>query len=479
MTSKTTSPRAKITEGTICAIATAANGAIGIIRVSGTDAITITDKIFTPAGISNKALAERKPNTITFGTITDDDGTVIDEVLVSIFRAPRSYTGENAVEISCHGSPYILQQVMQRLITSGCRAAKPGEYTLRAFMNGKMDLSQAESVADLIAATDKATHKMAINQMRGGFTRELAILRDRLLHLTSLLELELDFSDHEELEFADRSELYSTAISIKSRMTHLANSFSMGNALKNGVPVAIIGETNVGKSTLLNALLGEDKAIVSDIHGTTRDTIEDTTIIDGITFRFIDTAGIRHTKDTIEAMGIERSFHAIDQANIVILVMDATRKETSFQQFYNDVTPHLSNKHVVLVMNKCDCATAISFENPPKFIHSSSTDGWHYLAISAKHHLNINALRSLLVRITGIGHDATNYIIVTNIRHYEALTLAIESINRVIDGLGSTISTELIAQDLHDCLYHLGDIIGEVTSMEVIENIFKHFCVGK
>jgi tRNA modification GTPase len=307
-------------QDTICAISTAQGGAIGVIRVSGSEAIAITSKIFVP--LNNIPLEERKAYTLIFGKIMGDNNEMIDEVLVSLFRAPHSYTGEDAVEISCHGSTYILQQIMQRLIHEGCRMAKPGEYTQRAFLNGKMDLSQAEAVADLIASSSAATHRLAMNQMRGGFSKELSELRDKLLHLTSLMELELDFSDHEELEFADRSELQSIADEIEHLISKLTDSFSIGNAIKNGIPVAIIGETNAGKSTLLNALLNEEKAIVSDIHGTTRDVIEDTINIQGITFRFIDTAGIRETSDTIESIGIKRTFEKLEQANIVLWMID-------------------------------------------------------------------------------------------------------------------------------------------------------------
>lgn len=290
---------------------------------------------------------------MNFGQIKNEKGEIVDEVLVSLFRAPHSYTGENSVEISCHGSAYILQQVMQLLINNGCRTAGPGEFTQRAFLNGKMDLSQAEAVADLIASTSEATHRLAMNQMRGGFSKELAVLRNKLLHLTSLMELELDFSDHEELEFADRSELQALAAQIHQVIERLVQSFSIGNAIKNGIPVAIIGETNVGKSTLLNALLNEDKAIVSDIHGTTRDVIEDTMIINGVTFRFIDTAGIRQTDDTIENLGIKRSFKALEQAEIVILMYDLQRHE-NFKTFFQEVEPYLKNKQVIFAQNKCD-----------------------------------------------------------------------------------------------------------------------------
>ena len=339
-------------QDTICAIATAQGGAIGSIRVSGADAIRITSHIFTPAK-SGKALADCKPYTLTFGKIHDGE-EIIDEVLVSLFRAPHSYTGEDSTEITCHGSSYILQQVLQLLIKHGCRLAGPGEYTQRAFLNGKMDLSQAEAVADLIASSSAATHRLAMSQMRGGFSKELTELRNQLLHFTSLIELELDFSDHEELEFADRTELYRLADHIEGVISRLVHSFSVGNAIKNGVPVAIIGETNAGKSTLLNVLLNEDKAIVSDIHGTTRDVIEDTTNIGGITFRFIDTAGIRETNDTIESLGIERTFQKLEQAEIVLWMIDATDATSQMNQLSGQILPRLERKHLILVFNKSD-----------------------------------------------------------------------------------------------------------------------------
>ena len=462
------------TQDTICAIATAQGGAIGVIRISGKDAIAITDRIFTPVGKHPLPLSERKAYTMAFGHIRQDDGEIIDEVLIGLFKSPHSYTGEDCVEISCHGSSFILQQVMQLLIRKGCRAAGPGEFTQRAFLNGKMDLSQAEAVADLIASSSAATHRMAMNQMRGGFSRELSALRERLLHLTSLMELELDFSDHEELEFADRSELRTLADHIEQVISKLAQSFSVGNAIKNGIPVAIIGETNAGKSTLLNALLNEDKAIVSDIHGTTRDVIEDTININGQLFRFIDTAGIRETSDAIEALGIERSFKALDQAQIVILMYDLTRDLKDFEAFYQEIAPRLTNKSVILAMNKCDVLPASSL---PTF--SFPTEGWHQIAISAKGKLHIAELQQLLTEVSSIPTLHQSDIIVTNARHFEALTHALEAIHRVQEGLNSSLSGDFISQDLRECIFHLSDIVGEVTTDQVLGNIFQHFCIGK
>ena len=391
------------TDDTICAIATAQGGAIGTIRVSGKEAITITDKIFTPA--SGPTLSGRKPYTLTFGHINGENGEIVDEVLVSLFRGPHSYTGEDSTEISCHGSSYILQQVMQLLIKNGCRAAGPGEFTQRAFLNGKMDLSQAEAVADLIASTSTASHRMAMNQMRGGFSRELSQLREKLLHLTSLMELELDFSDHEELEFADRSELSQIASQVEGVINGLVQSFSVGNAIKNGIPVAIIGETNAGKSTLLNALLNEERAIVSDIHGTTRDVIEDTMNIKGILFRFIDTAGIRETSDTIESIGIERSFQKLDQASIVLWVIDSTEAETQINALKDKVIPRCEGKKLILVMNKCDMVNNAEQSDCLKepsgaTILNPADSGMNYemISIAAKQREGITELQKLLVK---------------------------------------------------------------------------------
>lgn len=460
------------TQDTICAIATAQGGAIGIVRVSGAEALSITDKIFHPTEKNPLPLTERKAYTVNFGQIKNEKGEIVDEVLVSLFRAPHSYTGENSVEISCHGSAYILQQVMQLLINNGCRTAGPGEFTQRAFLNGKMDLSQAEAVADLIASTSEATHRLAMNQMRGGFSKELAVLRNKLLHLTSLMELELDFSDHEELEFADRSELQALAAQIHQVIERLVQSFSIGNAIKNGIPVAIIGETNVGKSTLLNALLNEDKAIVSDIHGTTRDVIEDTIIINGVTFRFIDTAGIRQTDDTIENLGIKRSFKALEQAEIVILMYDLQHHE-NFKTFFQEVEPYLKNKQVILAQNKCDLVDNIPSNS------EFDKNNYHTIAISARQKINIDKLQKLLTEVTHIPSISTNDVIVTNLRHYEALTHALDAITRVEQGLISSLPSDLISQDLRECIFHLNDIIGEVTTDEVLGNIFEHFCIGK
>ncbi|MBM6673728.1 tRNA uridine-5-carboxymethylaminomethyl(34) synthesis GTPase MnmE [Marseilla massiliensis] len=464
-------------EETICAIATGRGGALGIIRVSGPNAIINTDKIFIPADKTHKLLSERKAYTISYGHITNKDGEIIDEVLVSLFRAPHSYTGENCTEISCHGSEYILKQIMQMLIDNGCRAANPGEFTQRAFLNGKMDLSQAEAVADLIASSSKATHRIAMNQMRGNFSHELKTLRDKLLHLTSLIELELDFSDHEDLEFADRKELKETSLQISTVISKLINSFSLGNAIKNGIPVAIIGETNAGKSTLLNTLSGDDRAIVSDIDGTTRDVIEDTININGTTFRFIDTAGIRETHDTIEAMGIERSFKALNKAEIVILMYDLQRKD-NFLDFYEKIHQHLINKQVILAMNKCDIVPESNIKIP-EIIKISSNIHWHTITISAKSGTNIEQLRNMLCELSCILETSNNDIIITNVRHYEALTKALNAINRVEYGLTTSLTGDLIAQDLRECLFHLNDILGEVTTGEILHNIFKHFCIGK
>lgn len=460
---------------TICAVATASGGAIGIIRVSGTEAIRITDKIFRPVDKHSTPLDKRDANTINFGFIRNGKDEIIDEVLVSIFRAPHSYTGEDSVEISCHGSSYVLQQVMSLLIENGCRSAGPGEYTQRAFLNGKMDLSQAEAVADLIKSTSAATHRMAMNQMRGGFSRELSTLRDKLLKLTSLMELELDFSDHEELEFADRDELKQIALQVKSKISGLATSFNLGNAIKNGIPVAIIGETNAGKSTLLNTLVGEDRAIVSDIHGTTRDVIEDTVNINGTVFRFIDTAGIRDTKDTIERLGIDLTFKKINQADIIIWMVDATEKSDRIKEISKKLYPLCKDKQLIVAYNKTDITNqpvCTEIEKIPPHAHQ--------IRISAKFGTNIDKLKQMLLTFANVPEISQSDIIITNTRHYEALIRSLEAVNRVIDGINENIPSDLVAQDLRECISHLAEITGgEITSEETLQNIFKHFCIGK
>ncbi len=463
-------------EECICALATPAGGAIGIIRLSGSDAITLTDKIFQSA--NGKSLEEAKPYTLHYGEIKDKDGNTIDDVLVSVFRAPHSYTGENSTEISCHGSRYILQQVLHRFTEVGCRQAEPGEYTRRAYLNGKMDLSQAEAVADLIASTNKATHKMALSQLKGHFSNELSLLREKLLKMTSLLELELDFSDHEELEFADRSELQALAEEINHKITTLAHSFETGNALKQGVAVAIVGKTNVGKSTLLNRLLHEEKAIVSDIHGTTRDVIEDTTLIDGITFRFIDTAGIRKTDDVVENIGIERTFQKMEEAKIVIWLLDEQPSASEIEEM------KLKNqgKKLLVVFNKMD---KLAFD---KFTHSCGSDSSESeaseaespLFISARTGENVSSLEQALVKAADIPEITENDVIITSARHYEALLRAHDSLSRVLESMEIGMSGDIIAEDLKMVLEELGEITGgQISSQETLNNIFKHFCIGK
>ncbi|MBU9909156.1 tRNA uridine-5-carboxymethylaminomethyl(34) synthesis GTPase MnmE [Prevotella copri] len=458
-------------EECICALATPAGGAIGIIRLSGHDAITLTDKIFQSA--NGKSLEEAKPYTLHYGEIKDKDGNTIDDVLVSVFKAPHSYTGENSTEISCHGSRYILQQVLHRFTEVGCRQAEPGEYTRRAYLNGKMDLSQAEAVADLIASTNKATHKMALSQLKGHFSNELSLLREKLLKMTSLLELELDFSDHEELEFADRSELQALAEEINHKITTLAHSFETGNALKQGVAVAIIGKTNVGKSTLLNRLLHEEKAIVSDIHGTTRDVIEDTTLIDGITFRFIDTAGIRKTDDVVENIGIERTFQKMEEAKIVIWLLDEQPSASEIEEM------KLKNqgKKLLVVFNKMD---KLAFDKLTHSCGSDSSEPEAPLFISARTGENVSSLEQALVKAADIPEITENDVIITSARHYEALLRAHDSLSRVLESMEMGMSGDIIAEDLKMVLEELGEITGgQISSQETLNNIFKHFCIGK
>ena len=450
---------------TICALATAPGGAIGIIRISGAQSLEILSHIFT------KDLSDAKANTIHYGHIVESDNVtqhqnIVDEVLVSVFRAPRSYTGENSVEISCHGSSYILNKILELLVQSGCRMAQPGEFTKRSFLNGKFDLSQAEAVADLIASSNKATHQLAMSQLRGSVSSELAQLRDQLLHLTSLLELELDFSDHEDLEFADRTELNTIAKSIDKQIDHLTQSFETGQAIKQGIPVAIVGKTNVGKSTLLNRLLKDDRAIVSDVHGTTRDTIEDTIDINGVTFRFIDTAGIRQTTDQVEKIGIERTYSTIDKARIVLWVID---QKPSTKEFDN-ILERTNNKKLIAVKNKIDIA-----DNGPFAI-----DKIPIIEISAKQGTNLAQLEQTIYEAAGIPTLCDTDVIITNARHYDALVRARQSLSRVLDGLRSGLSGDLLSEDLREVLGILSEITGgQITTPEVLGNIFKNFCVGK
>ena len=437
---------------TICALATAPGGAIAVIRVSGEKAISITESIFS------RPLHDKPSHTLHYGSI----GKGVDDVLVSVFRAPHSYTGENGTEISCHGSPYIVQRILELLIENGARQALPGEFTQRAFLNGKMDLSQAEAVADLIAANNKASHDLAVSQLKGHFSSELQRLRQQLLKLTSLLELELDFSDHEDLEFADRSEINDLSTEIFEKLRTLCESFKTGQALKQGIPVAIVGKTNVGKSTLLNQLLNEDKAIVSDIDGTTRDIIDGMASINGVTFRFVDTAGIRTTDDAIEKIGIERAYEQIAKAAIVVWMIDG--KPTQADR--DDMTRRTEGKPLIVVHNKADLSAETFVDNE--------------VAISAKRNENIQLLKEKIMEAANIPEIDENTIMVTNMRHFEALHKAMTDLQRVIDGLASGLPSDLLAEDLRLCLEDLADITGgQITSQETLNNIFQHFCVGK
>ena len=459
---------------TICALATAPGGALGIIRVSGPQAFDAV------SAICAVKCADCAPNTVHYTHIISPlplEGTggaqVIDEVMVSVYKAPKSYTGEDSVEISCHGSRYIYNKVLELLIQNGCRMANPGEFTQRAYLNGKMDLSQAEAVADLIASTNKATHNIALSQLRGQFSSELSILRDQLLKLTSLLELELDFSDHEDLEFADRTELLSIAQTIDNRITRLAQSFETGQALKQGIPVAIVGKTNVGKSTLLNTLLKDDRAIVSDIHGTTRDTIEDTIDINGITFRFIDTAGIRQTQDEVEQIGISRTYAAIDKARIVLWLIDSLPSDTEVQEMQG----RCKDKSLIIIINKMDKLNDESTNELSSFLSPLTS---YLLTISAKYGTHISELESAIYESSNIPTLTESDVIVTNARHYDALTHAHSHLLRVIDGLNLQLSGDLLSEDLRMALDDLAEITGgQITTQETLQNIFSHFCVGK
>ena len=451
---------------TICAISTPyGSGGIAVIRVSGEDAIAIVDTLFR----GRKSLAEAAAYTVHYGEIVKGENgkvkgekfEILDQVLASVFRAPHSFTGEDVVEIACHGSMYIQQTLLQWLIDAGCQMAKAGEFTQRAFLNGKMDLTEAEAVADLIAAQTKAEKDLALSQLRGGISHSLAALRERLLTFTSLIELELDFADHEELEFADRQQLYDLAQEIDSTIQGLVNSFKTGNAIKQGIPVAIIGAPNVGKSTLLNALLGEERAIVSDIQGTTRDTVEDTLILDGMLFRFIDTAGMRQTEDTIENLGIERSRQAAQRASVIIHLQDPTQDTNDTLSSLSDI----QEKKIIHVFNKADILP--SFTPPENAIYISAKNG------------EVGNIKEQLISFAKEQFDTRNAVTISNTRHYEALTRALSAIRRVQDGLDVQLSGEFLSMDLQDCLSALGEITGQITSQEVLNNIFGKFCIGK
>ncbi|PIF01990.1 MAG: tRNA uridine-5-carboxymethylaminomethyl(34) synthesis GTPase MnmE [Draconibacterium sp.] len=459
---------------TICAISTPpGSGAIAVVRLSGNQALIIAEKVFEGTG-KNKKLSEQAANTVRYGKIVYK-GELIDEVIVALFRNPHSYTGEDLVEIWCHGSVYIQQKILELLIENGARMALPGEFTQRAFLNGKMDLSQAEAVADVIASANKASHKLAIDQMRGGFSIKIGQLRDQLLHFAAMIELELDFSE-EDVEFADRSQLKSLSVEIERLLKKLKDSFQWGNAIKNGIPVAIIGETNVGKSTLLNALLNEEKAIVSDMHGTTRDVIEDVVNIAGTAFRFFDTAGLRDTDDHIENMGIERSYHKLKQATIVLLVVDTTnpfpivsKRITKIRQRINET------QKLIIVANKTDIGLP---ETIQQLESTELTDNEIMVFIAAKKKENIDQLIDFMAGTVKV-NTSPGDVVVTNVRHFEMLTKAHAAIVRVINGLEDGITGDFLSQDIRECMHYLSEITGEISNHEVLGHIFKNFCIGK
>ena len=460
----------------IVALATPSGaGAISIIRVSGQDAIQIGASVFK--SIKNKDLTQQKTHTLHLGHIIDE-GKTLDEVLISIFKGPNSYTGENTIEISCHGSTYIQQQIIQLLLRKGCRMADAGEFTLRAFLNGKLDLSQAEAVADLISSDNEASHQIAMQQMRGGFSNEIAKLREELLNFASLIELELDFAE-EDVEFADRTQFHELLNRIEFVLKRLIDSFAVGNVIKNGIPVAIVGEPNVGKSTLLNALLNEERAIVSDIAGTTRDTIEDELNIGGIGFRFIDTAGIRETKDVVESIGIQKTFEKIEQAQVVLYLFESLKFKVSGSEYITEIE-RVKNKYplkpLVIVINKSDL---ISAEETQSLVQQLETLNLKQILISAKQITGIDELKNTLLSFVNTGALRNNETIVTNTRHYDSLLKALEEIQKVKWGLDSGLSSDLMAIDIRSALYFFGEITGEVTNDELLGNIFANFCIGK
>ncbi|MCH1437662.1 MAG: tRNA uridine-5-carboxymethylaminomethyl(34) synthesis GTPase MnmE [Flavobacteriales bacterium] len=455
----------------ICALATASGlGAIAIIRVSGPDAIVLCDPLFESKK-KGKRLSDQSSHTVHLGTFVKD-GHLIDEVLVTVFKGPHSYTGENVVEISCHGSTFIQHQIIQALLNQGCRTAEAGEFTFRAFMNGKMDLSQAEAVADLISSSNEKSHHLALSQMRGGFSGEIQALREELIKFASLIELELDFST-EDVEFADRSQLQGLLNRLKQVLRKLIDSFALGNVLKNGIPVAIVGEPNVGKSTLLNALLNEERAIVSEIAGTTRDTVEDEIVIEGMSFRFIDTAGIRDTQDQIESIGIEKTFEKINQAKVVLYLFDAS--SASYEKVSEELTKlkrSAEGKQLIAIANKVDRGDAAQ-------IKTTFGDLDQVLFISAKEKANVDRLKVLLTEKVKQGLLSNDDVIVSNSRHYEALSQALNHVVQVQEGLASDISGDLLAMDIRQSLFHLGEITGEITTDDLLDSIFRDFCIGK
>lgn len=458
---------------TIVALATpSGSGAVAIIRMSGKNAISIASDVFQ--SVSGKELAKQKTHTIHLGTIVDDT-KIYDQVLVSIFKNPNSYTGEDVIEISCHGSTFIQQQIIQLLLRKGCRMAQAGEFTLRAFLNGKLDLSQAEAVADLISSDNEASHQIAMQQMRGGFSNEIAKLREELLNFASLIELELDFAE-EDVEFADRTQFHDLLNRIEFVLKRLIDSFAVGNVIKNGIPVAIVGEPNVGKSTLLNALLNEERAIVSDIAGTTRDTIEDELVIDGIGFRFIDTAGIRETKDVVESIGIKKTFEKIEQAQVVLFLVDSSQLSDDSLESLKSEIEQIKNKYpsktLLVIFNKMDLMTTELVENINLEISNA-------LLISAKNKTGIDDLKNQLLSFVNTGALRNNETIITNTRHYDSLHKALEEIQKVKFGLNSGISSDLMAIDIRQALFYFGEITGEVTNDELLGNIFANFCIGK
>ncbi|MCM4156882.1 tRNA uridine-5-carboxymethylaminomethyl(34) synthesis GTPase MnmE [Gramella sp. AN32] len=480
---------------TIVALATPSGaGAISIIRVSGPQAILIVSPVFKPKG--KKVLAEQPSHTLHLGNLVGGHRN-LDEVLVSIFRAPKSYTGEETIEISCHGSPYIQQEILQLLIRKGCRAAEAGEFTLRAFLNGKMDLSQAEAVADLINSENAASHQMAMQQMRGGFSNEIQKLREELLNFASLIELELDFAE-EDVEFANREQFQNLISKIQTVLKRLIDSFATGNVLKNGIPVAIVGEPNVGKSTLLNALLNEDRAIVSEIAGTTRDTIEDEISIGGVGFRFIDTAGIRETKDVVESIGIKKTFEKISQAQIVIFLLEAPsalrsslprrqagppkgEKLSEISIEIEKIRNRFPQKPILIIINKIDRLSEKELQNLKTDLNVSlsGVEGSHFLLLSAKTGAGVEELKNKLLEYVNVGALRNSDTIVTNSRHYAALLKALEEINKVEDGLNANLSGDLLAIDIRQALLHFGEITGEITNDDLLGNIFANFCIGK